>query len=161
MPARFSFGVIDAGLLDPWIAAALPRTSGWNGVRLISALAAGSTAASTASLAYAALNRRPPGGTKTWSRTNHRGEPVTLLVGQAVRFARDFQRGRSPRGDRDGLRQRDLLPLQRWRRRRGDLCGGQEKEHELGSLHRRAGDRDLDELAVEQSDRALCLFGET
>src|ERR1035441_1159220 len=58
-----------------------PRSAG---LRLISALAAGSTAASTASLAYAALNRRPPGGTKTWSRTNHRGEPVTLLEGPAV-----------------------------------------------------------------------------
>jgi hypothetical protein len=58
-----------------------PRSAG---LRLISALAAGSTAASTASLAYAALNRRPPGGTRAWSRTNHRGEPVTLLEGPAV-----------------------------------------------------------------------------
>jgi hypothetical protein len=30
------------------------------------------------------MNRRPPGGPKTWSRTNHRGEPVTLLEGPAV-----------------------------------------------------------------------------
>jgi hypothetical protein len=30
------------------------------------------------------LNRRPPGGPKAWSRTNHRGEPVTLLEGPAV-----------------------------------------------------------------------------
>ena len=37
-----------------------------------------------ARLAYSALNRRPPGGAKTWSRTNHRGEPVTLLEGPAV-----------------------------------------------------------------------------
>ena len=48
------------------------------------ALAAGATAAGTARLAYSALNRRPPGGVKTWSRTNHRGEPVTLLEGPAV-----------------------------------------------------------------------------
>jgi hypothetical protein len=33
---------------------------------------------------YSALNRRPPGGPKAWSRTNHRGEPVTLLEGPAV-----------------------------------------------------------------------------
>ena len=46
--------------------------------------AAGATAAGAARLAYAAMNRRPPGGQKTWSRTNHRGEPVTLLEGPAV-----------------------------------------------------------------------------
>jgi len=45
---------------------------------------AGATAAGAARLAYAALNRRPPGGATTWSRTNHRGEPVTLLEGPAV-----------------------------------------------------------------------------
>jgi UDP-GlcNAc:undecaprenyl-phosphate/decaprenyl-phosphate GlcNAc-1-phosphate transferase len=50
----------------------------------LAALAAGATAAGTARLAYSALNRRPPGGVKTWSRTNHRGEPVTLLEGPAV-----------------------------------------------------------------------------
>jgi UDP-GlcNAc:undecaprenyl-phosphate GlcNAc-1-phosphate transferase len=42
------------------------------------------TAAGAARLAYAALNRRPPGGAKTWARTNHRGEPLTLLEGPAV-----------------------------------------------------------------------------
>jgi hypothetical protein len=41
-------------------------------------------AAGTARLAYAMLSHRPPGGTRTWSRTNHRGEPVTLLEGPAV-----------------------------------------------------------------------------
>jgi UDP-GlcNAc:undecaprenyl-phosphate/decaprenyl-phosphate GlcNAc-1-phosphate transferase len=51
---------------------------------LIAAAAASLAAAGTARLAYAAANRRPPGGTKTWSRTNHRGEPVTLLEGPAV-----------------------------------------------------------------------------
>jgi len=30
------------------------------------------------------LTRRPPGGEKTWTRVNHRGEPVTLLEGPAV-----------------------------------------------------------------------------
>jgi UDP-GlcNAc:undecaprenyl-phosphate GlcNAc-1-phosphate transferase len=53
------------------------------GRRLIAAAASGVTATGAARLAYAALNRVPPGGTKTWSRTNHRGEPVTLLEGPA------------------------------------------------------------------------------
>ncbi|HEY6296319.1 MAG TPA: hypothetical protein VIX15_11695 [Streptosporangiaceae bacterium] len=42
------------------------------------------TAAGAAQLAYSVLNRYPPGGPKAWSRTNHRGEPVTLLEGPAV-----------------------------------------------------------------------------
>src|SRR5690242_21848588 len=46
--------------------------------------AAGACAAGAARLAYSALNRRPPGDPKAWSRTNHRGEPVTLLEGPAV-----------------------------------------------------------------------------
>jgi UDP-GlcNAc:undecaprenyl-phosphate/decaprenyl-phosphate GlcNAc-1-phosphate transferase len=54
------------------------------GLRLIAAAAAGATAAGAARLAYSAVNRRPPGGPKAWSRTNHRGEPVTLLEGPAV-----------------------------------------------------------------------------
>jgi UDP-N-acetylmuramyl pentapeptide phosphotransferase/UDP-N-acetylglucosamine-1-phosphate transferase len=36
---------------------------------------------------FAALASRPPGGEKTWSRTNHRGEPVTLLEGPATAVA--------------------------------------------------------------------------
>ncbi len=51
---------------------------------LITAAAASMTAAGVARLAYASLNRRPPGGTKTWSRINHRGEQLTLLEGPAV-----------------------------------------------------------------------------
>jgi UDP-GlcNAc:undecaprenyl-phosphate/decaprenyl-phosphate GlcNAc-1-phosphate transferase len=52
--------------------------------RSLIAAAAGVTAAGAARLAYSALNQRPPAGPKTWSRTNHRGEPVTLLEGPAV-----------------------------------------------------------------------------
>jgi UDP-GlcNAc:undecaprenyl-phosphate/decaprenyl-phosphate GlcNAc-1-phosphate transferase len=52
--------------------------------RAVSAAAAGACAAGAARLAYSVLNRRPPGGQKAWSRTNHRGEPVTLLEGPAV-----------------------------------------------------------------------------
>ena len=42
------------------------------------------TAAGAARAAYAALRWHPPRGEKTWTRTNHRGEPVTLLEGPAV-----------------------------------------------------------------------------
>jgi len=48
------------------------------------AAAAGACAAGAARLAYSVMNRRPPGGPKAWARTNHRGEPVTLLEGPAV-----------------------------------------------------------------------------
>src|SRR5580692_10297644 len=34
--------------------------------------------------AYAGLRRWPPAGEKTWTRSNHRGEPLTLLEGPAV-----------------------------------------------------------------------------
>jgi UDP-GlcNAc:undecaprenyl-phosphate GlcNAc-1-phosphate transferase len=52
--------------------------------RSLIAVAAGVTAVGAARLAYSVLDQRPPGGPKTWSRTNHRGEPVTLLEGPAV-----------------------------------------------------------------------------
>jgi hypothetical protein len=48
------------------------------------AVVASACAAGAARLAYSAMSRRPPGGPKAWSRTNHRGEPVTLLEGPAV-----------------------------------------------------------------------------
>jgi UDP-N-acetylmuramyl pentapeptide phosphotransferase/UDP-N-acetylglucosamine-1-phosphate transferase len=41
-------------------------------------------AASGARAAYAALTAAQPGGEKMWTRTNHRGEQVTLLEGPAV-----------------------------------------------------------------------------
>jgi hypothetical protein len=41
-------------------------------------------AAAGARLSYAGLRARPPGGAQTWDRTNHRGEPVTLLEGPAM-----------------------------------------------------------------------------
>jgi len=49
-----------------------------------SGLATAALAAAAARLSYAALQARPPRGEKTWIRTNHRGEPVTLLAGPAV-----------------------------------------------------------------------------
>ena len=52
--------------------------------RAVYAAGAGACAAGAARLAYSVLNRRPPGGQTAWSRTNHRGEPVTLLEGPAV-----------------------------------------------------------------------------
>jgi UDP-GlcNAc:undecaprenyl-phosphate GlcNAc-1-phosphate transferase len=53
-----------------------PRTRAF----LLTALAG----AGTARAAYAAAKGRPPGGQQAWTRTNHRGEPVTLLEGPAV-----------------------------------------------------------------------------
>ena len=50
----------------------------------MAALAAGTAAACAARAAYSALTRRPPGGAGTWTRTNHRGEQLTLLEGPAV-----------------------------------------------------------------------------
>ncbi|HEY3734706.1 MAG TPA: hypothetical protein VGL63_12405 [Streptosporangiaceae bacterium] len=41
-------------------------------------------ATGAARAAYAALGRTPPGGRDTWTRTNHRGEQLTLLEGPAV-----------------------------------------------------------------------------
>jgi len=52
--------------------------------RAVGAVAVGAVAVVTARAAYAGLRRRPPAGEKTWSRTNHRGERVTLLEGPAV-----------------------------------------------------------------------------
>jgi hypothetical protein len=51
-------------------------------------LVGGVLGAAAARAAYAALTRRPPGlnglpGDEVWGRTNHRGEPVTLLEGPA------------------------------------------------------------------------------
>jgi UDP-GlcNAc:undecaprenyl-phosphate GlcNAc-1-phosphate transferase len=40
--------------------------------------------AAAARLAYRALRARPPGGAQTWTRTNHRGEPITMLEGPAA-----------------------------------------------------------------------------
>jgi UDP-GlcNAc:undecaprenyl-phosphate/decaprenyl-phosphate GlcNAc-1-phosphate transferase len=59
-------------------------TRGSAGRRLLAAGGAVTAAAGAARLAYSVLNRHPPGGPKTWSRTNHRGESVTLLEGPAV-----------------------------------------------------------------------------
>jgi UDP-GlcNAc:undecaprenyl-phosphate/decaprenyl-phosphate GlcNAc-1-phosphate transferase len=50
----------------------------------VAALAAGMAAAGAARAAYSALVRRPPGGAGTWTRTNHRGEQLTLLEGPAL-----------------------------------------------------------------------------
>ncbi|WP_405147730.1 hypothetical protein OG589_08660 [Sphaerisporangium sp. NBC_01403] len=50
----------------------------------LGALAGAALGAVVARAAYAAFTRRPPiGDEKTWTRTNHRGEPITLLEGPA------------------------------------------------------------------------------
>jgi UDP-GlcNAc:undecaprenyl-phosphate GlcNAc-1-phosphate transferase len=53
----------------------------------VAALTTAALAAAAARAGYAALSRRPPGGAGTWTRTNHRGEPVTLLEGPALTAA--------------------------------------------------------------------------
>ena len=50
-------------------------------------LTSAALAAALARAAYTALSRRPPGGAGTWTRTNHRGEPVTLVEGPALALA--------------------------------------------------------------------------
>jgi UDP-GlcNAc:undecaprenyl-phosphate/decaprenyl-phosphate GlcNAc-1-phosphate transferase len=52
--------------------------------RALDAVALGAVAAISARAAYAGLRRRPPAGEMTWTRTNHRGELVTLLEGPAA-----------------------------------------------------------------------------
>jgi hypothetical protein len=47
-------------------------------------ISAAVVAAAAARLAYSVLRDRPPGGAPNWDRTNHRGEPITLLEGPAV-----------------------------------------------------------------------------
>jgi UDP-GlcNAc:undecaprenyl-phosphate GlcNAc-1-phosphate transferase len=50
----------------------------------LGAVAGAALGAVAARTAYAAFRRRPPAGDeKTWLRTNHRGEPITLLEGPA------------------------------------------------------------------------------
>ena len=44
----------------------------------------GAVGAAAARAAYRALRQYPPAGQQTWTRTNHRGELVTLLEGPAV-----------------------------------------------------------------------------
>jgi len=55
--------------------------------RAAAAAAAGGASALAARAAYAGLRRWPPAGDRTWARTNHRGETVTLLEGPAFAAA--------------------------------------------------------------------------
>jgi UDP-GlcNAc:undecaprenyl-phosphate/decaprenyl-phosphate GlcNAc-1-phosphate transferase len=50
----------------------------------LAVLAGAAAAACAARGAYAVLRRYPPAGEKTWTRTNHRGEIVTLVEGPAL-----------------------------------------------------------------------------
>jgi UDP-GlcNAc:undecaprenyl-phosphate/decaprenyl-phosphate GlcNAc-1-phosphate transferase len=48
------------------------------------AVVTGTAGAATARAAYLTLRQHPPAGEQTWTRTNHRGEFLTLLEGPAV-----------------------------------------------------------------------------
>jgi UDP-GlcNAc:undecaprenyl-phosphate GlcNAc-1-phosphate transferase len=54
------------------------------GTTVAGTVATGAAGAAAARAAYRALRQHPPAGDKTWTRTNHRGEMVTLLEGPAV-----------------------------------------------------------------------------
>lgn len=58
-----------------------------NARRAAASAATAVIAAAAARAAYTALTRNPPGGATQWTRTNHRGEPVTLLEGPAAAVA--------------------------------------------------------------------------
>jgi hypothetical protein len=64
-----------------------PRTGGVGRASPAGPVLTGGMTAVAARAAYAALTRRPPGGPETWTRTNHRGEAVTLLEGPAAASA--------------------------------------------------------------------------
>jgi hypothetical protein len=64
-----------------------PGQARWSRPGPAAALATATAAACAARAAYAALSRRPPGGAGPWTRTNHRGEQLTLLEGPALTAA--------------------------------------------------------------------------
>jgi UDP-GlcNAc:undecaprenyl-phosphate/decaprenyl-phosphate GlcNAc-1-phosphate transferase len=54
------------------------------GTTVAGTVVTGAASAAAARAAYRTLRQHPPAGEQTWTRTNHRGELVTLLEGPAV-----------------------------------------------------------------------------
>ena len=54
------------------------------GATVAGTVVTGAAGAAAARAAYRSLRQHPPAGEETWTRTNHRGELVTLLEGPAV-----------------------------------------------------------------------------
>ena len=54
------------------------------GTTVAGTVVTGAASAAAALAAYRTLRQHPPAGEQTWTRTNHRGELVTLLEGPAV-----------------------------------------------------------------------------
>ena len=71
------------------------------GTTVAGTVVTGAAGAAAARAAYRTLRQHPPAGEQTWTRTNHRGELVTLLEGPAVAVGAiaaevDRRRGRRP-----------------------------------------------------------------
>ena len=78
---------------------------------VLGALGLGAAAGGAARVGYAALKRYPPAGDKTWTRTNHRGEPVTLLEGPAVALGAVAAQFLCPERSRSSARTAQALAL--------------------------------------------------
>lgn len=84
MASRPWAGLAASTLLRPSWGRPSPGAAPGSVLGVLAAVAGAAAGAVAARAAYAAFRRRPPiGDEKTWTRTNHRGELITLLEGPA------------------------------------------------------------------------------